>query len=115
MEYPDYKTVKTEFELTHFKIMQPFGYCHYDKVNDKLTILSRDDLTKMYENKYFTKTSSKGEKISQMETKQFVVAWVKDSEIRTYRCLDFLPCQTAPKDVFNTWTGWKRPNVNRLN
>ena len=47
-----YAEVKKEFELSHFKLITPFCYCHED--NDEVIIRSKDEMKSLYENLYYT-------------------------------------------------------------
>ena len=39
--------------------------------------------------------------------KSIINVWLKDEKMRTYEKIDFLPGQTAPPNVYNTFKGYK--------
>ena len=109
MEFPTYAEVKTEFEKTHFKLQNPFCYCQLE--NDNIIIRSKDEMKSLYENKYYTHEETtvdkKGTTLTEKKTKQFVISWMLDVNIKTYKELVFEPCKTVPENVYNIWRGWK--------
>src|SRR5437764_896161 len=99
-EYPDYQTLKAEFELTHFKVKNPLHYCQVDKKKDCLILRKKDEFVNVYQNLYYTHqniTENKGKKNIEQQNKVFVVDWMKDPKIRTYEEIDFMPCDDKYK------------------
>jgi hypothetical protein len=69
-----------------------------------------------YENKYYNvykKDFKTGEYVFQ-EKKSFIKDWFKDANIRTYNKIDFLPMQTAPDNVYNTFTGYEAQKLEPI-
>jgi Family of unknown function (DUF5906)/Primase C terminal 2 (PriCT-2) len=103
-----YEQVKMEFEKKNFKIMNPVlfaqetndGYLFYSKKNDFRT---------KYENIIYKKFSNKfNEDGTPIYTnKCFIDDWFKDEKNRTYDKVEFLPQQTTPKGVYNTFKGFR--------
>lgn len=92
-----YEREKIEFEKTHLKIMNPFGFVRLTQGGTQL--MNRAILYQMNENKL-------------MKDEPFVKRWLKDPNMRTYERLDFLPPPTScPEDVFNTWQGFAAQNI----
>ena len=104
-----YAEVKKEFELSHFKLITPFCYCHED--NDEVIIRSKDEMKSLYENLYYTDVTTtidkKGVTRTAQTTKNFIHTWMGDVNIRTYNKLVFEPCKKVPKEHYNLWKGWK--------
>jgi hypothetical protein len=119
-----YEKIKEDFEKTHFKTMRPVQFIEILK-DKSLYIRDSKDLYKAYENKYFNeekfieaKEDKNGniiqeEKIEYIET-QFISNWVKDRDMRQYDKIDFLPQQTAPDNVFNTFSGYSGAELPKL-
>jgi hypothetical protein len=85
----DYDAMKTEFELTHFKLNDPPVYVRLYKTEVKL--LKPAELIHLYKNKFLGKDV-------------FIDLWTKDPTIRTYEKFVFLPKLTPPSDCFNLFT-----------
>lgn len=100
---PNYKKVKETFEKTHFKIMNPISFAEVDD-NKELIIRSKEDFKKAYENTYFWTTTTNEDGVEIVKQMEFLKSWFKDPLIKTYKFIDFLPNQVAPKDVYNTFT-----------
>lgn len=93
----EYKTLKEEFEKTHFKVMRPLLYVEQLSDGD---FYMRDpaELKNAYVNKTFKKDS---------EDVPFIDMWLRDPKIRTYDNIDFLPPPlVCPKETFNMWRGF---------
>ena len=91
----DYEYVKEEFEVNHFKIMDPLSYGTFN--NGKNTLRRRQDMIAAFENKLVKQDD---------KMVPFVPVWMKDPGIRTYDRVDFLPPPLeCPADVYNTFTG----------
>jgi hypothetical protein len=95
-ENEEYNKLKEEFEKTHFKVNNPLLYCTINS-NNELIRNARGEFIDKYENLLF----KKGDKEF-----NFVKQWMKDPKIRTYDNVDFLPCQQAPDNVYNTFNGF---------
>ena len=92
-----YAEVKKEFELSHFKLITPFCYCHED--NDEVIIRSKDEMKSLYENLYYTDVTTidkKGVTRTAHTTKNFINTWMGDVNIRTYIKLVLVPCKKEP-------------------
>jgi hypothetical protein len=100
-----YKAVKEEFELTHFKLITPFCYCHVQ--DNDVVIRSKDELKNLYENLYYLDLSTTIDKNGNEKTtklkKSFINTWMGDVYIKTYDKLVFEPCKTVPKKHYNLW------------
>jgi len=92
-----YEREKIQFEKTHLKIMNPFGFVRL--VPSGIQLMNRATLFHMNENKL-------------IKDEPFVKNWLKDPNMRTYERLDFLPPPAVcPKDVFNTWQGFASQRI----
>jgi len=120
---------KTEFELTHFKVICPSPF--YVRLNSYVDshghnpydVLNSRQLTETYANmpKVMMKLSTKADvrtKKRKAETSDgdeeeaqpcdFVEMWLKDENIRTYTRMDFMPPpRLCPPDIFNTFQGYR--------
>ena len=96
----EYKSVRVEFEKTHFKLMNPILYA--TETEEGVILRKKMDFINAYENVLINKTI-KGE----VKESSFVRDWFIDPKIRTYSKLDFKPKQETPEDVYNTFTGFK--------
>ena len=96
----EYKSVRPEFEKTHFKIMNPILYA--TETEEGVILRKKPDFINAYENVIMHKII-KGE----VKEISFVRDWFIDPKIRTYAKLDFKPKQETPEDVYNTFTGFK--------
>jgi hypothetical protein len=97
----EYENIKEEFELTHFKIINPIAYgCLYD---NNLVIKTRKEMNDTYENKiYETKNKDDG-----TQQNSFINNWFKDPNIKTYDKVDFRPCQKLDNMIYNTFDGFE--------
>ncbi len=85
-----YPILKQEFELTHFKLMNPAVYCRY--TNDDLQFLKKKELTDLYLNK---------------DGGTFIINWIQDPNIRCYEGLGFYPNpDLCPNNCFNLFKGF---------
>ena len=96
----EYNSWKREFEKYHFKIMNPIGYgCIDVEKEDKLFIISRDDLVKKYEHLNYKIENKKGDEVRI----SLINEWIKDDTIRKVNYVDFLPTQTVDESkIYNT-------------
>jgi len=85
----DYEYVKSEFELTHFKLKNPTVYVRI--YNQTLNLLKHNDLKHLYNNMY-------------CNNELFINKWIADSNIRTYEELVFCPKQSVPATAYNIFT-----------
>lgn len=90
-EEDEYTTLKEEFELTHFKLMNPA--CYVRIVDKAITFLSKTELNLMYDNLYFNTTP-------------FIQKWITDPEMRTYQKIVFSPMKDVEADEFNLFQGF---------
>lgn len=99
-----YEHKKEIFEKTHFKCMDPVGFCEVD--NNKVIIRKKYDFTQCYENIILTKTIKTNDEIKEKEY-SFIEKWYKDPEIKTYKSFDFFPKANAPEGVYNLFNGFQ--------
>ena len=95
----EYQNKKLDFELTNFKVLNPLMYVKIFSA-ENLAMYNKTDFCNVYENLRL-KTNTEG------KTKAFTNEWLQDETARTYKHIDFLPQQIAPKDVFNTFKGYE--------
>ena len=104
-----YNEVKKEFELSHFKLVTPFCYCH--EVDDEVVVRSKEEMKSLYENFYYLDLQithdEKGNSKTTKVKKRFINTWMGDVNIRTYNKLVFEPCKKVSKVDYNLWKGWK--------
>lgn len=101
----NYKDIKDEFEKKHFKIMNPISFAEVD--DDEIIIRDKKALSTAYENKHFFEVDEEGHKIK----RSFITnGWLKDPTIRTYKKMDFKPCQETPEDIYNLFKGFEVQN-----
>ena len=101
-----YKAMKAEFGRTHFKVMHPFIYA--TELKDKVILEPRRTFLDKHENLQY-KVRGKDKQVTSM---LLIARWMKDSTIRTYDRVDFLPPKGEPSAavheedrVYNTWRG----------
>lgn len=93
-EKSEYEILKDEFELTHFKIMNPICFVRISP-HRGMQIMSKQDLKTAYEN------------MPKINKKSFIDTWLSDNTIKTYECIDMLPPPyKVPQGVYNTWEGF---------
>jgi len=93
----EYEKIKEEFELTHFKLKNPFEFVRILS-NGDIQLLKPAELFSLYKNlEVFVGDS----------TVPFISLWEKDPKMRTYEKLDLIPPPLeVPEGVYNTWTGF---------
>jgi hypothetical protein len=99
-----YETKKKQFEKHSFKVMTPLMYATEEE--EQLTLINRNEFKNKYENIICDKIV-KTKNSYQIKENQFINEWFKDPDNRTYDRIDFLPKQTTPKGVYNTFKGFK--------
>lgn len=105
-EETEYTTMKKAFEKNNFKILNPISF-GIECFEDGLNIVSKSAFFDTYENmRIEDEVEDYRGKMKQKET-SFIDKWLKDESIRTYNKIDFLPCQVAPKGVYNTFKGFE--------
>ena len=105
-ELTPYELMKQEFEKTHFKIIYPISYAVEDK-DGNLKIISKKDFLDTYQNmKVFIKVEDKDGNIKN-KLMSFINLWMDDIKIRSFDKIDFLPCQIAPSNIYNTFKGFE--------
>jgi hypothetical protein len=100
----NYSVVKHIFERTHFKVVNPPVFaCIEDEGVVALYVQSQ--FFKRYRNLFCMNTDmSCPEKLKRA---RFVDQWIKDSSIRAYDEIDFLPPPAiCDSSVYNTWCGF---------
>lgn len=101
-----YADVKTKFEETRFKVMNPIMFV--EETNNGLEISKRADFKTKYENLSYKKLSKYDEEGNPVYIERcFIDEWFKDARNRTYDRMDFLPQQEAPPGVYNTFKGFR--------
>lgn len=92
----DYDTMKAEFEVKNFKLMNPavFGeYYEDDYGYERINYVKDNELTHKYKNKY-------------LMDKVFVKIWVTDPNIKTYDQVVFAPGRTLAPNILNLFRGY---------
>lgn len=85
----EYEEMREVFELTHFKCNDSFYHIYNNSLNQytRAGILTKYEHLKLSDDTYF------------------IQLWLKDSEMRIYDKIDFLPPPTHDDDnIFNTWS-----------
>lgn len=100
----EYALMKCDFELTHFKVMNP--YCFGRVItDDQLQILNENELKGQNKNKILNDKHVREQNV--LDATLFTDLWQSDPEIRTYEKIDLLPPPLyVPENVFNTWRGF---------
>jgi len=83
-----YEFMKTDFEKTHFKLMNPPLYV---RLYNGIQFLKSSELTHLYNNLLCDK-------------KLFIKEWIADPKIRTYESLVYKPKQEVAPEYFNIFT-----------
>ena len=96
-----YAEKKNEWESKHFKVLYPPTYCTIMEDGDVL-LQSKKDFRDTNEHEECIISSTKGK-----ERVAFVDKWLKDSLIRRYNYINFLPPPLkCNDDTFNMWNGF---------
>ncbi len=103
-----YEAKKKQFEKHSFKVMTPLMYATEEA--EQLTLINRNEFKNKYENIICDKVV-KTKNSYQIKENQFINEWFKDPNNRTYERIDFLPRQTTPEGVYNTFKGFKIDKV----
>jgi len=103
-----YKSRKQQFEKHSFKVMTPLMYATEEQ--DNLTLINRNEFKNKFEN-IICDSVVKSKNGYQINDSQFINVWFKDPDNRTYDRIDFLPRQTVPLGVYNTFKGFKIDKV----
>ncbi len=107
----EYDVVKTEFEKTHFKVMNPLSFCTIDMVDGDPKVLRYPLHTfkAAYMNLLYSEEEYDAKRDDYTTKKKpFVDKWVRDPEMRQYKRLGFLPPPLeCPKTTYNLFTGFK--------
>ena len=105
-EVGDYKSVKEEFEKSHFKVMTPLQFASVAE-NGGVTFQKRRDFMDTYENLSYVEEVKGGR-----ETKKFIPKWLLDRQLRTYSRADFIPPPLECSiDVYNMYVGLRAEKV----
>jgi hypothetical protein len=105
-----YEGIKTNFELTHFKVENPLAYIEILE-NNTVLLRNKTDFFNLYENIQY-ETIYNNENGEQKKNNPFIKEWFKDPSMRTYKSIDFLPNQKTPDTIFNSF---KCYNAEKLN
>jgi len=106
-ETPDitsYEYKKQQFEINHFKLMNPISYCQITA--DGVIIRNRTDFMNCYENIKIPKSRMVNSRIVINDVK-FCSEWFQDENIKVYDKMDFFPKCQAPPNVYNTFDGFQ--------
>jgi hypothetical protein len=97
-----YEFMKTEFEKTHFKLMNPPLYV---RLYNGIQFLKSSDLLHLYNNLLCDK-------------KLFIKEWIADPKIRTYENLVYKPKQEVSEESYNIFTDFdcqsKEGSINTI-
>lgn len=102
----NYNKLKIEFEKNNFKILNPINFITIDRDND-LIMRNKKEFKDVYENLTYEKFDTS---INKFVKTSFVSDWLKDETMRTYEKLDFLPKQSTPNYIYNTFNGFEAEN-----
>jgi len=102
----NYNNIKIEFEKNNFKILNPIMFATINR-NNELIMRSKKDFKDVYENLTYEKYDIQTNSFSDAS---FIDKWLKDSAIRTYDNIDFLPKQKEPEYVYNTFKNFEAEN-----
>ena len=100
-----YEQIKQNFELAHFKILNPIVYVQVQ--DDKMIIKKKSEFKDTYENLFYYEEEFDEGKKSKIVKKDFISKWMKDPEIKTYDKWDFMPMCVDMPNVYNTFRGWE--------
>jgi hypothetical protein len=88
----DYKFLKSQIELSYFRLMNPL--CYVRVFNKQLQLMNRSELGIAIGNiKYNGKES-------------FLQTWLNDETIKTYEACRYLPKKEVPPNYYNIFTGY---------
>ena len=91
-----YEKTRTEFEMHNFKLNNPISFV--EEVDGQVVFRPKQKFFDRYQN--IRTMNDKGKDVA------FLDEWFKDSNMRTYKKIDFLPKLVAPFDVYNTFTSF---------
>jgi hypothetical protein len=95
----DYDIIKDEFELTHFKIMNPVCFVRISNTRG-MQIMNKQELKTAYEH------------MKPIGKRSFIDTWLSDESIKRYECIDMLPPpRQIPYGVYNTWEGFEAERI----
>lgn len=108
----DYKSIKPIFESNNCMIENPLSYINEwnDDGEIKFSIKNKSDFKDL--NNYFMCEKIVKGSIQEVE---FFNLWIKDSEKRCYKKLDFIPKKINDKNIYNTFNGFNFDEFNQLN
>jgi hypothetical protein len=105
----DYLKKKAIFEKKNFKVRYPVMFVEID--GDNIRRRKRADLVTGEEHVHYDEIrlvpGDNGKFVEKIEKQVFIKKWLADEDMRIYDKIDFLPCQQAPADVFNTFRGFE--------
>lgn len=100
-----YAFMKSEFEKTHFKVVNPVLYCQ-ELADADLSIKKKREFIDTYDNLLACAgPSGPPGKSKSAEHVPFTSLWMKDPKIRVYDRIDFLPNCGSPT-IYNLFTGF---------
>tara|TARA_R110001592_G_scaffold74584_1_gene226534 strand:- start:3991 stop:6291 length:2301 start_codon:yes stop_codon:yes gene_type:complete len=99
-----YEAVKAKFEQNHFMINSPviFGCEYIYDGRPTYSLHNKGDFTTLTESCVFEKLDKKGVLIKV----NFFKEWLKDEDKRSYKQLDFSPCNIINPEFYNTFRGF---------
>jgi len=107
----DYDVIKSSWEKSHFKVMNPVLYCQ--ESNNKLIKRNKKTYLDAFENVFYNETKEEDGKPIIVK-KPFIGKWMKDEVILTYDKFDFLPMQQVPPNIYNTFKGYKIESIKLI-
>ncbi len=108
----DYNSIKPIFETNNCMIENPLSYINEwnDNGEIKFSIKNKSDFKDL--NNYFMCEKIVKGSIQEVE---FFNLWIKDSEKRCYKKLDFIPKKINDKNIYNTFNGFNFDDFNQSN
>jgi hypothetical protein len=101
-----YNEKKKEWEKTHFKVLYPPSFCTIMD-DGYVRIQNKKSFKETYDHEECLTTTASGDK-----KVTFIDLWFKDSTIRRYNYINFLPPPLkCGEDTFNMWNGFHMEKV----
>jgi len=107
--FPPYEKVREEFEKTHAKIIGTSMFV--GELCNKTIFYKQENLKVSYSHLYYTETITKKDQ-TYNEDKQFIMKWLKDPYMKTYRDVGlYPPPQICPDDEYNMWKPFEAEKI----
>ena len=104
IQYPDYETVKKEFEKKYALIKR--SSCYLEQTDNGVKFYNATNFNTSHKMlKYYEMVKNK-QGVYSMVAEKFVSRWVEDPTLRQYDYCDYFPpplTSRCPKNVFNMW------------